>query len=401
MSKTAAYYDSPTADNDSIGHDGVSKRADPELAPMIAPASRPGIHNLSRPEGPAVPRTTFAAALLLLIAFLPLARSAAGENRKPLRVGIIGLDTSHVVAFTSILNSPKAKGDLAGIRVVAAFPGGSEDIPDSKNRLAGFTKTLREKYNVEVVDSIEALLEKVDVVLLESVDGRPHLNQVIPVLKAGKLVFIDKPIAGSLADAIAIFELSRKYKTPCFSSSSLRFSPGVISVRDNPKVGKVLGCAAWGHCSIEPHHPDLFWYGVHGVEELYTIMGPGCEKVTRTNTKGADVVVGTWKDGRIGSYRGLRAGKYDFGVVVFGSKNNVHANCNAGYEPLVEEICKFFRTGRPPVGAEETIEIFAFMEAADESKRQVGRPVTLESVLTRARVEADRRLAELDKGRGR
>jgi hypothetical protein len=365
---------------------------------MIPPASHPGIHNLSTPEDPAMPRTTLAAAVLLFVAVLLLARPAAGENRKALRVGIIGLDTSHVVAFTSLLNNPRAKGELAGIRVVAAFPGGSQDMPESKNRLAGFTKQLRDKYEVEIVDSIEALLEKVDVVLLESVDGRPHLKQVIPVLRAGKLVFIDKPIAGSLADAIAIFELSRRYKTPCFSSSSLRYSPGVVAMRDNPKLGKVLGCAAWGPCSIEPHHPDLFWYGVHGVEELYAIMGPGCEKVTRTHSKDADVVVGTWKDGRIGSYRGLRAGKYDFGALVFGSKSNLPADCNSGYQPLMEEICKFFRTGKPPVSAAETIEIFTFMEAADESKRQGGAPVTLESVLTRAREQAERRLAELDKG---
>src|SRR5262249_20348878 len=159
------------------------------------------------------------------------------------------------------------------------------------------------------------------------------------------LVFIDKPVAGSLADAIAIFELAAINKTPCFSSSSLRFSPGVRALRENPKLGKVLGCAAWGPCSLEPHHPDLFWYGVHGVEALYTIRGPGCEKVTRTHTKAADVVVGTWKDGRIGSYRGIRAKKnYDFGAVVFGSDANLADHFSAGYRPLVEEICKFFRT---------------------------------------------------------
>jgi predicted dehydrogenase len=137
-----------------------------------------------------------------------------GQESKPLRAGIIGLDTSHVVAFTKILNSPNAKGDLADVRIVAAHPGGSADIPDSRNRVEGYTKTLREQYGVEIVDSIDALLKKVDVVFLESLDGRPHLEQVKPVFAARKPVFIDKPVAGSLADAIQIFELARKYDVP-------------------------------------------------------------------------------------------------------------------------------------------------------------------------------------------
>jgi predicted dehydrogenase len=269
--------------------------------------------------------------------------------------------------------------------VVAAYPGGSPDIPESRNRVAGFTAQLRDKYGVEIVNSIDALLPKVDVVLLESVDGRPHLDQVKPVLKARKPVFIDKPVAGTLADAIQIYQLAKEANVPCFSSSSLRFSAGIKGMRDNPKVGEVLGCAAYGPCSLEAHHPDLFWYGIHGVETLFTIMGPGCEKVARVQTKGTELVAGTWKDGRVGTFRGIRAGKADYGALVFGSKGIVPSGGYGGYEPLVVEICKFFRTGKPPVSAEETLEIFAFMEAADESKRQGGAPVTLASVMARAR----------------
>jgi predicted dehydrogenase len=225
----------------------------------------------------------------------------------------------------------------------------------------------------------------VDVVLLESVDGRPHLAQARPVLQARKPVFIDKPVAGSLADAFQIYDLARDNKTPCFSSSSLRFSPGIQAMRDNPKVGDILGCDAYGPSPTEEHHPDLFWYGVHGVETLFTIMGIGCESVVRVHTKDADMVVGTWKGGRIGSFRGIRAGKADYGATVFGSKGVVPAGSFGGYEPLVKEIVKFFKTGKAPVSAEETLEMFAFMEAADESKRKSGASVTLESVIVRAR----------------
>ncbi|HWB10363.1 MAG TPA: Gfo/Idh/MocA family oxidoreductase [Pirellulales bacterium] len=307
-----------------------------------------------------------------------------GRDPQHVRVGIIGLDTSHVVAFTSLLNKADNQGDLAGVKVVAAFPGGSPDVAASRDRVAGFTSELREKYDVEIVDSIEALLAKVDAVLLESVDGRPHLEQARPVFAAKKPLFIDKPVAASLADTIEIFRLSRETGTPCFSSSSLRFSPGIAGMRGNPQIGEVLGCDAYSPCSLEEHHPDLFWYGIHGVEALFTIMGTGCVSVTRTHTQDTDLVTGVWSDGRVGTYRGIRSGKSDYGAVVFGTKGIAPSGGYGGYEPLVVEIARFFKTGKAPVSAEETLEMVAFMEAADESRRQGGCPVTLENVKAKA-----------------
>jgi predicted dehydrogenase len=348
----------------------------------------------------------FAIALATMTLILPPALSTAAEPLTPaaaaddapadksgpkiIRAGIIGLDTSHVIAFSSLLNAPNPKPEVAGVRIVAAYPGGSQDIPSSRNRVAGFTKDLREKYDVAIVDSIDELLERVDVVLLESVDGRPHLEQVKPVFRAKKPVFIDKPIAGSLADSIAIFDLARSSGTPCFSSSSLRFIPGIAKIKQDAKFGDIVGCDAHGPCELEEHHPDLFWYGIHGVELLYSVMGTGCQTVTRTHTKDTDFVVGTWKDGRIGTYRGVREGPYDFGALVFGSKANATTGGYGGYEPLLVEMVKFFKSKQPPVSPEETIEIMAFMEAADESKRQGGKPVSLEATLAKARSQAAR-----------
>jgi predicted dehydrogenase len=324
---------------------------------------------------------------LVCLALIGLTGPSSAQETKPLRAGIIGLDTSHVVAFTRILNNPKAEGDLAGVRVVAAYPGGSPDIPDSKNRVEGFTKTLREQFGVEIVSSIDELLKKVDVVLLESVDGRPHLEQVKPVLKAGKPVFIDKPVAGSLADAIQIYELARQYKTPVFSSSSLRFYPGVQAIRKEPKLGEIIGCITHAPCSLEPHHPDLFWYGIHGSEMLFTIMGPDIESVARTHTKDTDIVTGVWKGGRVGTFRGIRGASSPYGAIVFGTKAVLHAETKGSYEPLLVEVCKFFKTGKPPVSPEETLALFAFMEAADESKRQGGAPVKIADVIAKARAQ--------------
>jgi predicted dehydrogenase len=323
---------------------------------------------------------------IVLAAIVFALPGAEAQEKGPIKIGIIGLDTSHVPAFTGLFNDPKNEGDLAGFKVVAGFPGGSKDVKASYSRVEMFTNQLKEKYGVEIVGSVDELVKKVDVVLIESVDGRPHLEQAIPVLKAGKRVFIDKPIAGTLADAILIYELAQKYKAPIFSSSSLRYATNIRAAKSNPKLGKVLGCISYSPCEIEPHHPDLFWYGVHGVETLYTIMGIGCKEVSRTHTKDTDSVTGTWADGRVATYRGLRSGSKGYGTVIFGEKTDVSTTgAVGGYKPLVVEIAKFFHTGVAPVRAEETIELFAFMEAADESKRIGGAPVTIDSVMQKAR----------------
>jgi hypothetical protein len=315
---------------------------------------------------------------------------------KQFRVGIIGLDTSHAVAFTQILNDDAAPADVTGCRVVAAYPEGSRDIKSSTERVPEYTVKVRD-LKVEIVDSIDKLLSRVDVVLLESNDGRPHLEQVLPVLKAGKSVFIDKPVAGSLADAVAIFEAARRHKVPVFSASSLRYTPGAQAIRGG-KIGDVKGCDAYSPCSLEATHPDLFWYGIHGVETLFTVMGAGCESVFRINTPGIDLAAGVWKGGRVATFRGIRTpeggGKADYGGTAFGTKGIEQIGTYGGYRPLVVEIVRFFRTGKAPVTEEETLEIYAFMEAADESKRQGGKPVTLESVLAKARETAARKNIE-------
>jgi hypothetical protein len=320
---------------------------------------------------------------------VPVASAFAEEPApKQLRVGVIGLDTSHVPAFAGILNAEKPDADVAGCRIVAAYPKGSPDIESSTSRVPGYTEALK-KLGVEIVDSIDVLVTKVDVVLLETNDGRPHLEQALPVLKAGKPLFIDKPVAGSLRDAVAIYRAAAHYKVPVFSSSSLRFGPSAQELRTGKsKIGKITGCDAYSPCSLEATHPDLYWYGVHGVETLFTVMGTGCDSVSRVSAPGYDVAVGLWKDGRIGTFRGIRVGGSGYGGTAFGEGGVTAIGPYGGYRPLVVEIVKFFRTGVVPVSPEETIEIFAFMEAADESKRQGGKPVSLESVLAKAREEA-------------
>lgn len=309
-------------------------------------------------------------------------------QQKPGRIGIIGLDTSHSIAFTKALNTEEPKPEFAGFRIVSAYPRGSSDIKSSAERIPGYTEEVK-KLGVEITGSIDELLAAVDYVLLETNDGRLHLEQALKVFMAGKRVFIDKPLAASLEHAIAIFNAADHYKVPVFTSSSLRYITGAAEVAAG-KIGKVKGADTFSPCTLEKTHPDLFWYGIHGVETLFTVMGTGCTKVCRTAAPDTDFVTGTWNDGRIGTFRGTRSGKGGYGGTVFGEKDTLVLGPYAGYDPLLAKILEFFRTGTEPVSREETIEIFTFMQAADVSRDKGGIPVETAKVLADARKKAAR-----------
>jgi len=303
------------------------------------------------------------------------------------RIGIIGLDTSHATAFTKALNDPSAGPEFGGFRVTAAFPKGSNDIKSSVDRIPGYTEEVK-KSGVEIVNSIDELLKRTDYILLETNDGRLHLEQAVQVMKAGKTMFIDKPVAASLADAIAIYKLAARLNVPVFSASSLRYIPGADEVAKG-SIGQVLGADTYSPATLEKTHPDLFWYGIHGVETLFTVMGTGCLSVSGTFTDDWDHVTGLWTGNRIGTFRGIRKGKSDYGGIVFGEKGILTLGKYSGYNALLAEIIKFFQSGIPPVRVEETIEIFAFMQAASESRKLGGTPVLVKSVLKEAEIEAD------------
>ncbi len=304
------------------------------------------------------------------------------------RVGIIGLDTSHSVAFIETLNDEHPDEKFRGYKVTAAYPKGSLDIKSSYERIPKYTEQAKEM-GVEIVDSVESLLSKVDVVLLETNDGRRHLEQALPVLKAGKRMFIDKPMAASLSDAILIFNAAKHYGVPVFSASSLRYITGMDKVK-NGSAGKVAGAETYSPMVLEETHPDLYWYGIHGVETLFTAMGTGCESVSRIAAPVNDVSTGIWKDQRIGVFRGIRSGEKGYGGIVFTESEIIDLGPYAGYNPLLTEIVNYFETGEIPVQPEETLEILAFMEAADESKKRNGKPVFIKEVMEKARKKADK-----------
>ncbi|MDY0170502.1 MAG: Gfo/Idh/MocA family oxidoreductase [Thermoguttaceae bacterium] len=345
-------------------------------------------------------RSMKAAIVLASMALLAVAcRPASTLAEEPIRVGIIGLDTSHAPAYTKLLNQTEDDEELAGARVVAANVKGSYDLEVSVVRQPGITEQM-EKFGVPITGSIGELLEKVDTVILTTNDGHPRLSQTLQVLRARKPVFVDKPASASLADLIAIYDAAKQLDVPIFTSSSLRYIENAAEDAAG-EHGQVLGVDTYGPASMEPSHPDLYWYLIHAVEPLVAIMGPDIESVSRTHTEGQDVVVARWKDGRIGTVRGMRQRNPGFGGTVFTDKGTFQLGASRGYRPLVVDILRMFRTGEVAVPVEQSIAIYALMDAADESKRLGGAPVSVPDLIAKAREKAVERLkeanAELDK----
>jgi predicted dehydrogenase len=293
-----------------------------------------------------------------------------------IKLGVLDFDTSHVVEFTTRLNHKHADKEqwVDGAEVVVGCPGKSAIMPE---RIDGYTKEM-DKLGVKLVDRPEDMLGKVDGMLIESQEGGVHYERARPFLEAGLPCYIDKPFTCSVADSRKLLELSDKKKAPIFSSSSLRYSPELVAFVADDKHGKIQGALAYGPASIHEadlsRNPGLYHYGIHAVEILYTLMGPGCERLTSTHEKDVDVVTGQWGDGRVATVRGIRKGKADYGAVAFTDKgvSPVPIGTKYIYRELVKQIVAFFTDKKAPLDVKITAEIVAFIEAANKSAMNHG-----------------------------
>ncbi len=348
--------------------------------------------------------------LTLFVAFAvaamvcPIGEAQAAD---PVRIGILGIDNYQAVEYVQMYNNPKAEGDFAGLRVTAAYPVLSPDYPKSaeltemwKAQMLNINKVPGNPVipQVEMVTSVEELLKRCDAVMIFSLDARMHLAQATAVLKAGKPLYIGRPLASTPEDAVAIFKVSEETKVPCWSCSQHRFSPGFSGMRDHAEVGKVLGCDVYGGFDVKAAEADKSTRGLHSIETLYTIMGPGVVKVSCTSTPSVESITAVWADGRVGTFRGIKEGAAKYSATVFGDKGVSTAGIYGhgipvngivptndkymGYGGLAIQMAKFFKGGPVPVTPAETLEIHALFVAADASRAQNGAVVPLQKLTT-------------------
>lgn len=292
-----------------------------------------------------------------------------------IRLGVVDFDSSHSVEFAKRLNHKGTPEDqwVEGAQVVMGC-----SLPSAiteKEKVDEYVRVFRDELGLPLVSRPEEMIGKIDGVLIESVDGSVHLERARPFLAAGIPTYIDKPFTCSVADAKEIIRLAGRKKTPIFTASSLRYAPELVDFKNSENMtGRVIGCDAYSPASLHPRNPGLFHYGIHGVETLMAVMGPGCKKVSCVTQPGADVVTGQWSDGRIGTLRGLRDGTHSYGFTAFCEKKvaPVPLGTRYIYRELLKKIVEMFQTGRTPLDPAQSLEIVAFIEAALHSGRDGG-----------------------------
>jgi predicted dehydrogenase len=289
-----------------------------------------------------------------------------------LKIGLVGLDTSHVVAFAKCFNKPGDAEHVPGARVVCGYPGGSPEFELSRSRVDKFTAQLRDEFGVTILDKPEAVAEAVDLVFITACDGRQHLDCVRKTIAARKPTFIDKPMAASSAEAQEMFSLAEQHHVPMMSCSSLRYAQSLIDALNDDSLGAIVGCDVFGPMNIEPPLPGLFWYGIHSIEILNRVMGRGCKEVKATTVADADVITATFADGRIASVRGLRKAHHNFGVTIHREKGfqfvDAHTGKRSWYGSMLEAILRSLPQGKSDVDPAQTMEIMRVIEACNQSR---------------------------------
>lgn len=290
--------------------------------------------------------------------------------RGSLRIGLVGLDTSHALKFAEILNDPTS---TVGASVVAAFPGGSPDMEKSISRVAGFREALKTRLGVAMMDSPEEVAERVDLVIITAVDGRTHPDLLRRTLPYRRPTFVDKPFALSSEAARRMLDEAQAAGVAVSSSSALRFADPFVEALADSAGGELVGVEAYGPLEWEATQPGYFWYGIHGLEMLVAALGPAIDSVQIHRGDGAEVVVATWKDGRVGTFRGGWRGHRRFGALLHRAAGPRHVDASGGdrpfYAAMLERIVATSPSGAPLVPREQVMAVVRFIEAANESRR--------------------------------
>ncbi len=295
-----------------------------------------------------------------------------------LRVGLVGLDSSHCLAFTRILQGWETEYNIPGVQLIGAYVGGSTAFALSRDRVKGFTEEIRVCYGIPVYENITDLAQEADAMMLLSSDGRQHLAQ-FRQMALGKPVFIDKPLATSTDDARRIIASAQRTGTPILSCSALRYATGIAEAL--PENFELASCEAFGPLPIYSDYPRLFWYGIHCAEMLFSLLGCGIREVQSIAHPGMDFILGEWSDGRLGVVRGMRSGSDSFGCLLHGQETvicRLVQDQPPPYYLLLQKVIAFLAGRISPVPVEEMFAVIAFLEAASKSSAERGRRVAVD-----------------------
>lgn len=297
-----------------------------------------------------------------------------------LKIGLVGLDSSHCVEYARLLHDAAHPQHVSGARIVAAYAGGSPDWPLSITRVAGFQEQMKNEFGVPTYDSIEEVTPQADAIMILSVDGRVHLDQFEIVARSGKPVYIDKPLSVTIAGAAQILAIAESTGTRIFSSSVWRYSRGL-----NEAMAELDGSCRHAHLHgqwpIEDGLHGWFYYGIHQVEMLYAAMGTGCLRVACTRDGDVEIITGFWPDGRIGTIATNHSESRPFGGWLLGEKSSALVEVKDTkydrYHAFLNSALEFFRGAEALVSTTETLETIAFMEAASQSAVRSGIPLEI------------------------
>ena len=287
-----------------------------------------------------------------------------------MKIGLIGLDTSHSEIFTRLLNDEMDPYHVKGGTITHTIPAYSKDLPISSERFPAYFETVTTKYGVHPIEDVEEFMNIVDAVIIGTVDGRNHLEWFKDVVRYGKPVFIDKPIVLSSVEIDELMKLATQYNTPVMSSSSLRFSESVINITGKEDL---RGGYFYGPVPMQEKMPGYFWYGIHLIEMIVTIFGTAIEKIELKAEGNHDHLYMIFKNGAEVIVRGEHSWHDRFGAVLHSPEYvqtlTLWKEEKPYYARLLEHVVAFFESGISAVSLNETAEIIKIIERINLLKK--------------------------------
>lgn len=315
-----------------------------------------------------------------------------------MRIGAIGIDSSHTPVFTNRINALHKEGKTK-CQVTAFWDPGHHEWqhPAGPEQSAKDVAKWREdtlKEGAKQVNSIDELLSQVDGVMVLNINGHRHLELAVPSLAKGMPTYIDKPLTCSIDQAKALLAMSRQYKARAYSASSLRFITEIPKI-DKEKVGNIVAIDAFGNGEVLDMMPDLWHYGCHSIEMVDAIMlhfgqsGPGKHAAKRVSavktgnaTSGYHLIDIEYHDGKLARIRMDRNGAWAFGATIHGTKGIAQFVVDFApvYSRLVEGMVRFFEGGEAPVDLRAIVESVAIMQLGNESIARGGEWVEIPAI---------------------